>query len=100
MMRVRSKFREDEEFIYQFPFVPSTCLMDPQIRRIQVQEKEEIVNVRTFVKEKSIFKPWREDTEKLYEQCAALDFKYWKLPRLKKLQKDPNDLKMCQDQVL
>ena len=56
--------------------------------------------MRTFVKEKSIFKPWREDTEKLYEQCAALDFKYWKLPRLKKLQKDPNDLKMCQDQVL
>ena len=61
-------------------------------------EKEKVVHQRVFNKEKSIFKPWIEDTEKTYDECTALDFKFWKVPRM--LKNDPLDLEECQKLVL
>ena len=53
--------------------------------------------MRVFVKEQSIFKPWKEDDEYIYQQCAANDFKYWKVPRICK---DTLDLEKCEQLVL
>ena len=36
-----------------------------------------------------MFKPWKADTEKTWEDCAEEDFKHWKIPRICK---DPEDL--------
>ena len=48
--------------------------------------------VRVFVKEMSIFKPWKEDTEADLKACAKFDFKAWKLHRFVK---DELDLETC-----
>ena len=63
------------------------------MKLIQELEVEEEVKVRTFQKEQSIFKPWKVDTPELCEECAELDFKYWKVFRICK---DESDLKLCE----
>ena len=50
-----------------------------------------------FIKDQSIFKPWKEDDEATYEACARNDFKAWKLPRFVK---DELDLKACEQLVI
>ena len=45
---------------------------------------------RPFYKDKSVFAKWREDTPKLLDECARLDFNMWKVP---KICKDELDVK-------
>ena len=51
------------------------------------------VEQRLFNKDMSIFAKWKEDTDKTCDTCAALDFKYWKVPRICK---DTLDLERCE----
>ena len=49
-----------------------------------------------FNKDLSIFAKWKRDTEKTLDDCAALDFRYWKVPRICK---DALDLEKCEELV-
>ena len=47
---------------------------------------------RTFKKDQSVFRDWKEDTPQLLERCSQLDKMLWKAPRFIK---DPEEVAKC-----
>ena len=81
LMTVSSKLRHQNLFMHAF--VPLTSLKNLRIKQLQYDgDKTEHTEKKVFDKEVSIFKPWKEDDEYTYQQCAALDFKNWKVDRI------------------
>jgi hypothetical protein len=56
---------------------------------IDVQERaKKVVKKRVFVKETSVFKDWKEDSDYSLMQAFESDTKYWKVNRLIKDSED------------
>ena len=73
-------------------FVPLVRQKEFIVQQVELDEERAVVEERTFYKEQSVFKKWREDTPKLLDECARLDFGHWKVPRICK---DEADLLRC-----
>ena len=50
-------------------------------------------NKAVFDKDKSVFRPWVEDTPSILRQALARDLGCWKVPKM--IGRDPGDLKEC-----
>ena len=96
LMMVSDNSSQNAPVIYQHPFVPQVNLKNLK-RKFIVHEDGKTAadkNLDVFVKELSIFKPWKEDNDRTYEECWTMDFKYWKVD---KICKDEYELKKCQE---
>ena len=49
-----------------------------------------------FKKNKSVFKDWKENTDKILKACAEHDFECWKIPNMPKF-RDDDELKRVKD---
>ena len=84
LMMVSSNPKPDAPIIYQHPFVPQTNLKNLKRKFYKHDGDNFNVEIDVFDKELSVFKPWQADTQLTLEECAAFDFKYWKVPRFVK----------------
>ena len=58
-----------------------SCMVKHRQEEVAVFKKKvkKLIIERTFVKEKSVFASWREDTKKVINACLEHDARYWKL---------------------
>jgi len=50
-----------------------------------------VTTVDVFKKNKSVFKDWKENTEKTLAACVEHDMKLWKIPNMPRFIKEPEE---------
>ena len=98
IMKVKSNLQGEHATAHILPFVPKAKFNDFKVNLIEKKQSTELKRVETvkFRKEKSVFEPWREDTEETLRKCAQSDFAHWKVPNFCK---DPDELARVQEVI-
>ena len=73
LMRIRQKSRSDP-FVHQHAFVPQCLLRDFDLKLMPERNDAKEPAKRVFVRKNSVFKSWRVDKTRDFDEMTELDF--------------------------
>ena len=58
---------------------------------VNIKTYGSVTTEHVFKKNNSVFRDWKENTDKILNACAEHDFTYWKIPKMPKFKNDPEE---------